>query len=123
MRIKDLCESVGQELDKDVKHQDKHGLGYDLVDDLLFFMHHDDDAYRRHTYPSIMKARDHMAGNKPTDMTLFSDAVNEAYEKYRNKFHEVRALPEKLDEETLGEICSHMHEHETKKIQDGHYED
>jgi hypothetical protein len=123
MRIKDLCESVGVELDRDTEQLGKHGLGYDLADDLLFFMHHDDDAYRRHTYPSIMKARDHMAGNKPTDMALFSDAVNEVYEKYRNKFHEVRALPEKLDEETLGEICAHMHEHETKKIQDGHYED
>jgi hypothetical protein len=102
MRIKELCESVGQDLDRDLEHQDKHGLGYDLKDDLLFFMHHDDDAYRRHTYPGIMKVRDHLANDKPTDMALFGDAVKEAYEKYRNKFHDIRALPEKLDKETLG---------------------
>jgi hypothetical protein len=123
MRIKDLCESVGGELDKDKEQLGKHGLGYDLADDLLFFMHHDDDAYRRHTYPAIMKTFDSHNAKKPTDMALFSGAVQEAYEKYRTKFQDIRELPEKLDDATIREICEHMHEQETKKIQDGHYGD
>jgi len=123
MRIKELCESTGADLDRDLEHQDKHGLGFDLADDLLFFMHHDDEAYRRHTYPTIMKALEHHKAERPTDMALFGSAVREAYEKYRNKFHEIRELPEELDEETLNNICEHMHEQEMLKIQDGHYED
>jgi hypothetical protein len=123
MRIKDLCESVGVELDRDTEQLGKHGLGYDLADDLLFFMHHDDDAYRRHTYPAIMKTFDSHKAKKPTDMALFSNAVQEAYEKYRTKFQDIRKLPEKLDDDTVREICEHMHEQETKKIQDGHYGD
>ena len=121
MRINELCESVGAELDKDIEHQDRHGLGFNLADDLLFFMHHDDDAYRRHTYPAIMKAYDSHKAEKPTDMALFSAAVHEAYEKYRTKFQDIRELPESLDDDTVREICEHMHEHETQKIQDGHY--
>jgi hypothetical protein len=123
MRIKELCESVGQQLDKELNEQDPHGLGFDLVDDLLFFMHHDDDAYRRHTYPAIIKARDHLVAKKPTDMALFGSAVQEAYEKYRSKFHDIRELPETLDTETLDKICEHLHTQETIKIKDKHYED
>ena len=123
MRIRELSESAGQELDRDIKNQDKHGLGYDLLDDLLFFMHHDDDAYRRHTYPSIMKAHDHFHGGKQTDRALFGDAVKEAYQKYRNKFHDIRELPEQLDDETFTKCCEHLHTHELKKIEDGHYGD
>jgi len=119
MRIKELCESVDIDLDKE---KDPHGLGFDLADDLLFFMHHDDDAYRRHTYPAILKAKDHVGAGKQTDHKLFSNAVKESYKKYVDKF-KIRELPDELDEETINKICEHMHEHELKKIEDGHYED
>lgn len=123
MRIRELCESAAIELDADKKTQDKHGLGYDLIDDLIFFMHHDDDAYRRHTYPSIMQAQDKFHKGKQTDQALFGDAVKEAYSKYRNKFHNIRELPEKLDQETFDRVCEHLHTEELKKIEDGHYKD
>ena len=38
MRIRDLVENIAIELDKDDK------LDFDLVDDLLFYMNHDDET-------------------------------------------------------------------------------
>ncbi len=61
MRINELCESVDIDLGKKEKDpNDPYGLGFDLKDDLIFFMHHDDDAYRRHTFPTILKIKDQL---------------------------------------------------------------
>ena len=118
MRINELCESI--DLDFDAK-QDKHGLGFDLKDDLLFFMQHDDDAYRKHTFPAIVAHKDIMESGGKEDLALFDKAVKECYQMYRNKFQHIR-LPKQLDEETLGEICQAMLEEETNRIQTGFYE-
>lgn len=121
MRITELCESVDAELGLD-KEQDPHGLGFDLADDLLFFMHHDDEAYRRHTFPAILKAKDNYHAGKETSNNMFAEAVKECYNKYATQF-QITELPAHLDEETLNKICEHLHTQELKKIEDGYYEE
>lgn len=123
MRINELCESVDLELGKQAKDpNDPHGLGFDLKDDLLFFMNHDDDSYRRHTFPTILKIKDQIDAGKKPDYKLFDKAVREAYNKYCDKF-QIRELPNELDQSMLDEMCQHIYEEECGKIKDGHYKD
>jgi len=123
MRINELCESVDLELDKKEQDpNDPYGLGFDLKDDLIFFMHHDDDAYRRHTFPAILKIKDQLDSGKKPDYKLFDKAIKEAYNKYCEKF-QIRELPKELDQTLLDEMCQHIYEEECGKIKDGHYKD
>jgi hypothetical protein len=122
MRINELCESVDFELDKKEKDpNDPHGLGFDLKEDLMFFMNHDDDAYRRHTYPAVLKIKDMIESGKKPDYKLFDKAVKEAYNKYCNKF-QIRELPHELEQKMLEEMCQSLYEEECEKIKNGHYE-
>jgi hypothetical protein len=122
MRIKELCESFEFNLDKTEKDpNDPHGLGYDLLDDFLFFMHHDDHAYRRHTFPAIMACKDQMDAGKDPDVALFDKAVRECYNQYVDKF-DIKQLPADPDKELLDEVSKHLLDDEVQKIKDGHYE-
>ena len=123
MRINELCESIDLELDKEEKDpNDPHGLGFDLKDDLIFFMNHDDDAYRRHTFPTVLKIKDQIDAGKKPDYKLFDKAIKEAYNKYCAKF-KIRELPNALDQELLDEMSQHLYEEEVEKIKNGHYKD
>ena len=121
MRINELCESVDLELDKKEKDpNDPHGLGFDLKDDLMFFMQHDDDAYRRHTFPAILKIKNQLDSGKGADYKLFDKAIKEVYNKYCDKF-QIRELPYELEQEMLEEMCQQLYEEECEKIKNGHY--
>ena len=52
MRIKDLFENTEFKFKDFVENNE---INYDLAEDLVFFMNHNDDTYRRHTYPAITK--------------------------------------------------------------------
>ena len=97
MRINELLEHI-----EDKNHNgidDK--LEYDLADDLMFFINNDDNTYRRHVYPSIMKFKQ----NKGHDgQSLFGGAVTQAYESYSKKFP-IRQLPKELPAEIREQVC------------------
>lgn len=119
MRINELCESV--EIDLEKTPEDKNGLGFDLKDDLIFFMQNDDDVYRRHMFPTILKLQDKLtAGSKPSK-SLFANAVHECYQTYQEKFNSHK-LPFELEPEMLEEICQQIYDDEEQKIKDGQYE-
>jgi hypothetical protein len=121
MRINELCESLEFDLDKPEKDpNDPHGLGFDLKDDLMFFMHHDDNAYRKHTFPAIMACKDRLDAGKDADVALFDKAVKECYNQYVDKFN-IKQLPLEPDQKLLDEMCKHLLDDETQKIKDGHY--
>ena len=117
MRINELCESIDLELEK---NGNKHGLDFDLKDDLLFYMNHNDNAYRRHTYPAIMDCSDMLESGKQTNPSLFKNAVKQAYNSYCNEF-QIRELPDDIDQELLDEVSKHIYDDECEKIKDGHY--
>jgi hypothetical protein len=122
MRINELCESLEFNLDKSEKDpNDPHGLGFNLKEDLMFFMHHDDNAYRRHTFPAIMACKDRLDAGKDADIALFDKAVRECYNHYIDKFN-IKQLPLEPDQKLLDEMCKHLLDDEIEKIKDGHYE-
>lgn len=119
MRISELCESV--ELDLEKTPEDENGLGYDLKDDLIFFMQNDDDVYRRHTFPSILKLQDTLSAGKGANKSVFANAVHECYNLYQEKFNNHK-LPYELETELVEEICQQIYDEEEQKIKDGYYE-
>jgi hypothetical protein len=107
------------EMMNDEKYESK--LGYDLKDDLVFFMNEDPDFYRKKYYPAMLKYKKYVKADKKIEPRAFAGLVGEAYRLYQNKFP-VEGLPPSLDDDMCKEICNYMHETETKNIKDGHYD-
>jgi hypothetical protein len=101
---------------------EKKELGFDLKDDLSFFMNNDPEFYRKKYYPTILKLKKYVKDDKTVGPRAFEGLVNYAYECYRNKFNTVEGLSESLDKEILESLCKHILESEVKNIKDGQYD-
>ena len=123
MRIQELLEGkFFNDLDY-VKHgENGRELDYDLIEDLSYFMHNDDHAYRRHTYPAIARCIDSIEHDKDTKQSIFEPAVKNSYKMYIEKFP-IRELADEIEEDTFTEICNKLHTETLKHIQDGMYKD
>lgn len=123
MRIRELLEGKRfNDLDFVQKSEDGEEINFDICEDLVYFMNHDDDVYRRHVYPSISKCIDRVKSNREINPSIFKNAVEEGYKNYIKKFP-VRHLPNNLDEQLFGEVCKKMHEDFCKHYDDGKYKD
>jgi hypothetical protein len=123
MRINDLLEGKDFNDLKFVKaNGDKREIDYDLAEDLFHFMNQDDDVYRRHLHPAIMKCQDRMDMKLPVKPEIFKPAITSSYELYTKKFP-IRELPISLDEKMCAEMCSKMHEEVCQHIKDGKYKE
>jgi hypothetical protein len=110
MKITDLFENVPHRM---APETDK--LPFDLADDLMFFMRNDDDFYRRHYYPHVVKCKSHIKQGNDLSPKVFAPMVQHAYECYSKKFP-MRELPESLDGEMLSEICGKLRTEERTHI-------
>lgn len=97
-------------------------LNYDLAEDLVYFMNNNDDVYRRHLYPSVSVCLDKISAGRPTNPSLFRDAVINSYADYSRRYP-IRELPRSLDEEMCNEICTKIHEEIKQHVSDGKYKD
>lgn len=123
MRIKELLENFNFKEEDFVKQNgDKRELDYDLVDDLIHYMHNDDHVYRRKVYPVLIKCIDRINGHKSTDPEMFAEAVKECYKSYAKKFP-IRELPDELDEDTCEKTCKKMHDEIREHVKTGKYKD
>lgn len=123
MRIRELLEGRKfNDLDFVTKDEDGERINYDLVEDLAFFMNNDDDTYRRHLYPSLVKCLDKLKAKQDVSPSFFESAVEKSYESYCQKYP-VRHLPSVLDKEMFEEICKKIHEDMCKDYEDGKYKD
>ena len=123
MRIRELLENKFFKDDEFVTPTENgREINFDLVDDLLHFMNHDDDVYRRHVYPSIAECLDAFAEDRETTAGIFKPAVNQSYQAYIKRFP-LRELPNSIDPKTLREVCTKLHETTKQDIADGKYED
>lgn len=123
MRIRELLESKVFKDSDFVKHSgDKRELDYDLVEDLMYFMNHDDDVYRRHLFPAISKLIDAADSKRKLNANIFKPAVESSYKIYINKFP-IRELPDSIEDKICEELCSKMHEEVSQHISDGKYKD
>lgn len=123
MRIKELLEGKKFK-DLDFIKQDGEGtdINYDLIEDLAFYMHNDDDVYRKITFPKVAHCIESLKNKKELNPRIFKSAVEESYKKYIRKFP-IRQLPESLDEEECLEVCKKLHDEFRKDYDDGKYKD
>ena len=123
MRMRDLLEDRHFDDSKFVATKgNKREIDFDLAEDLMHFMHNDDHAYRRHTYPAIARCIDSIEHDKDTKQSIFEPAVKNSYKMYIEKFP-IRELADDLEEDTFTEICNKLHTETLKHIQDGMYKD
>lgn len=121
MRIKDLLEGKQfNDLDWLDTSKEEHTPNFDLIEDLVFFMNNDDDTYRRHLYPSIVKCVNSNESKKKTDPSIFEKAVQEGYKSYLKKFP-LRGLPAAIDDKVCKEACEKMHEEVCQHINNGKF--
>ena len=99
----------------------KKELGYDLMDDLIFFMNNDPAFYRKKYFPSMLKFNQYCGEGKNVAPRGFEPLVKYAYECYQNKFP-VEGLEPELDKELCEKICNEIHKRETKNCEDGVYD-
>lgn len=105
----------------DAPEPGKKELGYDLKDDLVFFMNNDPKFYREKYFPAMLKFKEYYKEGKQIQPRAFKNMVEFAYECYKNKFP-VEGLEKQLESEMCEAICSHIHETEIKNIDEGHYD-
>jgi hypothetical protein len=123
MRIRELLENNNFKEDDFVKATgEKREIDYDLVEDLIHFMHNDDHIYRRHVYPVLMKCIDGIKGKKATHSKMFAEAIKECYKLYKKKFP-IRELDDELSEDTCKQACTKMYEEVKEHISAGKYKD
>jgi len=123
MRIRELLENRFFKDDEFVSPTENgREINFDLVDDLLHFMNHDDDVYRRHIYPSVAECLDAFAEERETTPGLFKPAVSQGYKAYIKRYP-LRELPPQIDMKTLKEVCTKIHENVKQDIADGKYGD
>jgi hypothetical protein len=123
MRIQELLEGKYVDYNDFVKQAgDKREIDFDLTEDLIHFMHNDDDVYRRHLYPSIIKCIDNIKTKTPTSLKVFKPAVENSYKLYIKKYP-IRELPTELGDKMMERICNKLHTDTLKDIKDGVYKD
>ncbi len=123
MRIRELLEGKRfNDLDFVTKDEDGERINYDLAEDLAFFMNNDDDTYRRHLFPSILKCVDTLKSKKETSPSFFEDAVERGYSIYIKKYP-IRHLSDSLEKEMFEEICKKLHDDVCQQYEDGKYKD
>lgn len=123
MRIRELLEGSTFKSDEFVdKKGDKREINFDLAEDLMHFMHNDDDVYRRHLYPVLADCLDDIKDKKPTNKKVFKKAVESSYKLYVKKFP-IRELSDDLNEKTCEKVCEKLHEEFKEHVSDGKYKD
>jgi len=123
MRITELLENNNFKDSNFVNLQDgKREINYDLSEDIAFYMHNDDDTYRRHMYPAIAKCIESIRSNKKVNPDIFKTAVQESYKNYIKKFP-IRELPDDISEDVCKEICGKIHEELCQHYEEGKYKD
>ena len=123
MRINELLENtLFNDLDFVSPKEDGREINYDLPDDLIHFMHNDDNVYRRHVYPAISKCVDRVKADRATHPNMFKVPVETSYKLYIKKFP-IRELPDDLEEEVCKKVCKKIHDDTCKHVADGKYKD
>ena len=123
MRIRELLESkYFNDAEFVTPTEGGRELNFDLAEDLIYFMNHDDDVYRRHVFPSIARCLDNVNENRPIKPGMFRPAVEQSYKIYAKKYP-IRELPDSLDEQVCKDICTKIHDEFKKHVEEGKYKD
>jgi hypothetical protein len=124
MRLRELLEGTFFKDSDFVKHEEdgRRSINYDLVEDLTHFMDHDDNCYRRYTYPVLAKFLDMKDSKNDPKPGIFKQAVKDSYQVYVKKFP-IRELPDHLDEDTIEQVCEKLYDDHSNHHAEGKYKD
>lgn len=103
-------------------NNNKKELGYDLKDDLVFFMNNDPTFYRKKYFPAMIKFNEYVKEGKIIRPSGLKPLVDEAYKIYKEKFP-VEGLEQTLEAEMCESICEFIHEQEMKNCKEGLYDE
>ncbi len=123
MRIRELLENT-EHMDSNFGQKEKanNEPDFDVLEDLIFFMHNDDDTYRRHLYPVILKCVQAVKQKKKLNSSIFADSVRNSYKNYLANYS-IQELPDDLDEKQVKEACKKLSDDVYTHIADGKYKD
>lgn len=97
-----------------------HKYEFDLAEDLVFYMHNNDDFYRRHFFPILKTCKAQFESGAKFSHRVFKPVIKKAYESYKQEFP-VRELEEGIEEDLTEEIAKAIYETELQNLKDGLY--
>lgn len=113
MKIRELFENLDLGRKDDKEHQ------FDVADDLFFFMHNNDNFYRKHYYPRMLQAKKSVKSGLGVDPTDFTELVKTAYECYLDEFNDI-TIPEASDD-IINTVCEKICSEELVNIENNLY--
>lgn len=93
---------------------------FDLNEDLMYFMHNNDDFYRKHFFPVLNLCNKQFSRGQSFSHRVFKPVVTKAFKMYKSEFP-LRELKDELEDERLEEICKSIYETELKNMREGLY--
>ena len=133
MKITELFNNTSKNVDDEFeldkigmnKQPDDHSgaddeYSFDLAEDLIFFMHNNDDFYRKKFFPVLDLCKKQFDQGQSFSHRIFKPVVTKAYSMYKDEFP-LRELRDDLDKEMVEEICKKIHESEMNNMREGAY--
>lgn len=130
MKITELFDNQSKNLDDEFglnkvgmnkkSSEEDDEYSFDLVEDLIYYMHNNDDFYRKKFFPVLNLCKKQFDQDKSFTHRIFKPVVTKAYGMYKNEFP-LRELRDELNEEMIEQICKKIHESEMKNMREGSY--
>jgi hypothetical protein len=99
---------------------EKNKFGFDLAEDLVFFMHNNDDFYRRHFFPILKTCKTQFENGGKFSHRIFKPLIEKAYTAYKEEFP-IRELDDSLEENFTEEVAKIIYDTELKNLEDDLY--
>jgi hypothetical protein len=115
---KSIDQIMGFDKDHDIESDE---FKFDLGEDLIYFMNHNDDFYRRNLFPVLKVCKNKFDKGHGFSHRVFKPIVMKAYEAYKKEFP-IKELEECLEEEKCENIARQIYETELGNMKDGKYE-
>lgn len=110
------------DLDKDQeKDHNQDEFKFDLGEDLVYFMHNNDNFYRKNFFPILKVCKNKFDAGRGFSHRIFKPVVIKAYEEYKKEFP-LRELEDKLEDSIYEKISRQIYETELGFMRDGRYE-
>jgi len=95
-------------------------LTFDLAEDLIYFMHNNDDFYRKNLFPVIRICKKNFDQGNNFSHRVFKPVVEKAYNMYQKEFP-LRELKDTLEQDMVEQVCKKMYETEMLNMREGNY--
>lgn len=113
-------DKIGLNKDPDDHSAADNEYSFDLAEDLVFYMHNNDDFYRKSFFPVLNLCKKQFDQGQSFTHRVFKPLITKAYGMYKEEFP-LRELRDELEEEMVEEISKKIHECEMTNMREGAY--